>query len=81
MITSAKRAKIGQAMNWNDDQELARRVAEVAPLTFEEALNALKGGGRPRELVLGFLKTNEENRQVLDQIAETRRNLRELAVA
>jgi hypothetical protein len=64
-------------MNWKDNEEIARRIAELSPCwTFDEALSALEEGGEAREDMLGLLRSREEGLLVREELAEARRNLR-----
>ncbi|MGA8744693.1 MAG: hypothetical protein WB507_02365 [Solirubrobacterales bacterium] len=66
-------------MNWQNNKELAQRLAEISPLSYEVALQALEADGRPRELALSLLRSNEQHRPAREEIAQTRQKLHEFA--
>jgi hypothetical protein len=68
-------------MDWNSDIELAQRIAEISPLSVDVAIEALEVGGQPREAVLSLLESDEKNRPVREEIAQTRQKLREFVAA
>jgi hypothetical protein len=55
-----------------DDREIARRIARFTFWGFDEALQALEAGGEAREDVLSMLRSSEQTRKVLDEVAELR---------
>jgi hypothetical protein len=63
-------------MNWDDNREVARRIAEISLWSFEEALEALEVGGRAREAAFALLRRREEGWRIRRELAEAQRNLR-----
>ncbi|HEY0317642.1 MAG TPA: hypothetical protein VGC49_05050 [Solirubrobacterales bacterium] len=68
-------------MNWDNDTELAERIAEISPLSVDLALKALQADGETRELVLTLLESHEKNRPVREEIAQTKQKLRDFVAA
>lgn len=63
-------------MNRDDNRRLAYRIAKSTIWGFDQALEALEAGGEAREEALSLLRRRERTQQVLENIRETRRNLR-----
>lgn len=63
-------------MNWKDNEELARRIAELSTWSFDQALRALEAGGEARGIALSVLRDREEGLLLREELAEARRNLR-----
>lgn len=63
-------------MNWDENHRLAYRIAKSSIWGFDQALEALEAGGEAREEALSVLRRSERTQQVLENIRETRRNLR-----
>jgi hypothetical protein len=68
-------------MNWDNDTELAERIADISPLSVDLALQALQADGQTREVVLAFLRSHEKSRPVREEIAETKQKLRDFVAA
>jgi hypothetical protein len=68
-------------MNWDNDTDLAERVAEICPLSADLALQALQADGQTREVLLSFLSSHEKSRAVRAEIAETKQKLRDFVAA
>ena len=64
-----------------NDQERATEIAKISSLSYENALAALKAGGRPRELALSILET--ENQYAADNasVAAAKKRLDKLIPA
>jgi hypothetical protein len=63
-------------MNRDENHELAYRIAKSSIWGFDQALEALEAGGEEREKALLVLHRSERTQKVLENIRETRRNLR-----
>lgn len=63
-------------MNWNDNREVALRIAELSTWGFDEALEALEAGGEAREAALSVLRSREQTKKLFDEIDEMRRGSR-----
>jgi len=68
--------KQGNRVNPDDNHELAYRIAKSTIWGFDRALEALEAGGEAREEALSLLRRRERTQRVLENIRETRRNLR-----
>lgn len=68
--------KQGNRVNRDDNHELAYRIAKSTIWGFDQALEALEAGGEAREEALSLLRRRERTQRVLENIRETRRNLR-----
>lgn len=60
--------------NWDDDREIARRVAELTTWSYDQALQCLEAGGEAREDVLFLLRSSERTQRVLDEVEDLRRS-------
>jgi hypothetical protein len=63
-------------MNWNDNKEIACRIAEISTWDFDQAFRALEAGGQARESALSVLWSREKSCRTLEQLAEARRSIR-----
>jgi hypothetical protein len=78
-----KMAESNESLAAESNESLAERIAEASrgALTYETALEALRVGGRPRELALSILEAEARYEQDREELAEARRKLREVAPA
>jgi hypothetical protein len=60
-------------MDRNNNREIALRIAELSTWGFDEALEALEGGGEAREAALSILHSREETKKIFDEIDKLRR--------
>lgn len=63
-------------MNWDDNREIARRIADLSTWSFDEALRALEAGGEAREAAIQLLADRERTNRVLENIRRARREIR-----
>jgi hypothetical protein len=63
-------------MNWDDNREVARRIAEISLWSFEEALEALEAGGEARQAAFALLRRREEGWRIRRELDEAQRSLR-----
>jgi hypothetical protein len=63
-------------MNWDDDREVARRIAEISLWSFDEALEALEAGGEAREAAFALLRRREEGWRIRRELREVSDDLR-----
>jgi hypothetical protein len=59
------------------DERLAGQIAEISPLEYEDALAALKEGGKLRELALSILESEAAYEKDIRQINGARAKLRQ----
>jgi hypothetical protein len=63
------------------DQELARKIEAVSPLSYESALRALQAGGGLRQLALSILAIQDRYAEDNAAIAASKKKLTELITA
>jgi hypothetical protein len=63
-------------MNWDDNREVARRIAEISLWSFDEALAALEAGGEARETAFSLLRRREEGWRIRRELNELSQELR-----
>jgi hypothetical protein len=64
-----------------DDRDLAKKIAEISPLSEETALAALQAGGRSRELALNILETEQKYAADNASVAAAKKKLDDLIPA
>jgi hypothetical protein len=65
----------------DEDRKLAKKIAEISPLSEDTAFSALQTGGRPRELVLSILETEQEYAADNASVAAAKKKLDDLIPA
>jgi hypothetical protein len=64
-----------------NDQERARKIADISPLAYDTALAALEAGGRSRELALSILETETQYAADNASVAAAKKKLADLIPA